>query len=267
MKENLCISCWNWQAKEELLCGVCYVKWFNSCVKEELPSVLYISKSEDLLAALELRLENPERHNHTLNKLLESVNVLQCLEWLLTSPGLVSLPVKEYIISVLSALLEKSNFSGQLYHRLVVYEKISTLIASKNTKFLQKVSLQSDDLWTDIQKYRKRHKTGLIFQKRLKRLKGELSALLILVLLLLVGGFVLYVAEKTPGLYLVLSVALLAVLVVFLWIARYNSYDLNLSLKTRVQYQLEQFFVPEEYLASLQKSHDRLNSIVKNAST
>jgi hypothetical protein len=91
--------------------------------------------------------------------------------------------------------------------------------------------------------------------------------LLISVLLLMVGGFVLYVAEKTPGLYLVLSGALLAVLVVFLWISRYANFDLNLTVKTRVQYQLEQFFVPEDYMASLQKSHDRLNSIVKNAST
>lgn len=267
MKENQCVSCRNGQTNEELLCEICYSSWFNSCLKEELPKSVCISKSQELLAALELRFENPVGNNDTLNKLLESVNVLQCIEWLLTPAEHISPPIKKYIISVLSALLEKSNFSGQLYHRLVVYEQISTLIARKDNRFLQKILLQSDDLWSDIQKYRKRHKTGLIFQKRLKRLKRELTVLLISVLALLVGGFVLYVAEKTPGLYLVLSGALLAVLVVFLWIVRYNSYDLNLSLKTRVQYQLEQFFVPEEYLASLQKSHDRLNSIVKNAST
>lgn len=267
MKENLCVSCRNGQTNEELLCGICYNSWFNSCLKEELPKSVCISKSQELLAALERRLDNPEVNNDALNTLLDSINVLQCLEWLLTSPDRVSLSMKEYLHAVLSALLEKSNFSGQLFHRLVVYEHISTLIARKENRFLQKILLQSDDLWTDIQKYRKRHKTGLIFQKRLKRLKRELTVLLISVLLLLVGGFVLYVAEKPPGLYLVLSGALLAVLVVFLWISRYNSYDLNLSLKTRVQYQLEQFFVPEEYLASLQKSHDRLNSIVKNAST
>lgn len=171
MKENLCVSCRNGQTNEELLCGICYNSWFNSCLKEELPKSVCISKSQELLAALERRQENPEVNNDALNTLLDSINVLQCLEWLLTSPDHVSLSMKEYLYSVLSALLEKSNFSGQLFHRLVVYEHISTLIARKDNKFLQKVLLQTDDLWSDIQKYRKRQKNRSHLSKTLKAVK------------------------------------------------------------------------------------------------
>ncbi|MCE1155202.1 MAG: hypothetical protein LWW91_03600 [Bacteroidales bacterium] len=63
------------------------------------------------------------------------------------------------------------------------------------------------------------------------------------------------------GYYLLLSGGLLTVIVILLWLVRYSGFGLNLALKSATRYLLEQILVPENYLASLHQTYERLERI------
>ena len=89
--------------------------------------------------------------------------------------------------------------------------------------------------------------------------------MLALIVLFLTLGFILFASHNSAGAYLLIASGGLTVLVFFLWITRYSSFDLNLSIKPRVGYQLDQFFVPENYLTSLQNMYSRMDAIIKKS--
>lgn len=176
---------------------------------------------------------------------------------------MISPEVIAYLQTVLVDVYEKLSFSNQLFYRIIEYEQVSVLIARKSSAFLQKVNEARDDYWLTINRCKKRHNSGLLFNQRLKRLKAELSGILALIVLFLSVGFVLYALHNSIGGYLLIASGGLIVLVVFLWISRYSAFDLNLSLKPNVSYQLDQFFVSENYMKSLQNRCDRMDAIIR----
>ncbi len=265
MKENQCVSCLGRLAEGALLCELCYDSWFDSCTSKEHPLTYCAARSEELLAILNMQLANPNWHDDKLLNLLESVNVLQCIEYQLAGKVGVEPEVKGFLQSILVALYVKSSFSGQLFHRFVMYESVSVLIAQKSEEFCKKVHEWKAELWTDIQKSDKRHESGILFQKKLKRLKMELLVLLSTIMVVFVLGFVLYTVESALGYYLLLSGGLLTVIVILLWLVRYSGFGLNLALKPATRYLLEQILVPENYLASLHQTYERLERIERHS--
>lgn len=265
MNKKQCVSCLNQIADEELLCGICYDKWRQSCLNEKLAENFCAIKSDKLFAAVRAHLLGSNENNLILIEFLKTSNVLQCVEWQLVNRPMISPEVIEYLQTVLIDVYEKSTSSNQLFYCIIEHEQVSVLIARKSSVFFQKVKEARDDYWLTVNSCKKRHNSGLFFKQKLKRLKTELSVLLALIVLFLTVGFVMYASDNSIGGYLLIASGGLTVLVFFLWIARYSSFDLNLSIKPRVGYQLDQFFVPENYLTSLQNMYSRMDAIIKKS--
>lgn len=157
MNEKQCVSCLNRIAEEELLCGICYDNWSQSCLNENLAENFCAIKSDKLFAAVRAHLLSSNENNLILIELLKTSNLLQCVEWQLVNRPMISPEVIEYLQTVIIDLYEKSSFSKQLFCRIIEYEQVSVLIARKSSIFLREVKEKRDDCLFEINRCKKIH--------------------------------------------------------------------------------------------------------------
>jgi hypothetical protein len=253
----------NGKPTEELngLCPECGKIWIDSVNRKFSVTLSCTQRSDDLDAIIELYDAKSSLFPDALNQLIAKVNILECFNSYHTLLLAKSKDAYDFIVMVLTSVLEHHPFPRVMLVRLIDYPNTAKVIFKASSLIRKQLIEYKEETKKELTKSITKKQSAEKLKRKQARLRVEFIIFNILSAIAVLGGLFLFIQERFSILVLIGLVAALMLLLLILKFTRYSSLDMNLKTNPYLNYQIDLMDIPDSYLSNLKIQVKKLEDL------